>query len=75
VQLPFPQLPLLGRTSFGHEGAGGSVAFADPESGLAVGFTTSAFPPLMGAGVGFDTLLATLRHLITHNDRPLEKHP
>jgi len=27
------------RTSFGHSGAGGSTAFADPETGLAVAVT------------------------------------
>ncbi|MGI8553317.1 MAG: serine hydrolase, partial [Dehalococcoidia bacterium] len=27
------------RTAFGHPGAGGSIGFADPETGLAVGFT------------------------------------
>jgi CubicO group peptidase (beta-lactamase class C family) len=66
VQLPFPQLPLLGPSSFGHEGAGGSVAMADPDFGLSIGYTTNVFPPLMGSGVGFDTLLATVRHCLTH---------
>lgn len=72
VQLPFPQLPLLSPSSFGHEGAGGSVALADPESGLSIGYTTNVFPPLMGAGVGFDTLLATIRHSLTPTTNPLE---
>lgn len=64
VQLPFPQLPLLSQASYGHEAAGGSVAFADPDSGLAVGFTTSRFPPQMGAGMGFDTLLSAIRYCV-----------
>lgn len=64
VQLPFPQLPLLSPSSYGHEGAGGSVALADPESGLAIGYTTSRFPPQMGAGMGFDTLLSAIRHCV-----------
>ncbi|GAA3905520.1 serine hydrolase domain-containing protein [Microbacterium invictum] len=71
VQLPFPQLPLLGPRSFGHEGAGGSVVFADPEWGISVGYVTDMFPPLMGAGVGFDTLLATIRHALVHNGKAL----
>jgi CubicO group peptidase (beta-lactamase class C family) len=32
---PFPRQPMLGGTSFGHDGAGGSIAFAEPELGLA----------------------------------------
>lgn len=65
VQLPFPQLPMLGPTSFGHEGAGGSAVVVDRELGVSVGYTTSMFPPMMGSGVGFDTLLATIRHCLT----------
>jgi CubicO group peptidase (beta-lactamase class C family) len=35
-----PRSPMSERlTSFGHPGAGGSIGFADPEYGLAVGFT------------------------------------
>ncbi|MFE6171889.1 serine hydrolase domain-containing protein [Streptomyces sp. NPDC056464] len=38
--------PFLGAGSFGHSGAGGSQAFADPRSGLAYGYTRRrcAFP-------------------------------
>lgn len=68
VQLPFPQLPLLGPTSFGHEGAGGSVALADPASGIALAYTTDVFPPLMGAGIGFDTLLSAIRYALTSTE-------
>lgn len=44
AQLPFARLPMTGPEAFGHEGAGGCVAFADPSTGLAVGFTTDVFP-------------------------------
>jgi CubicO group peptidase (beta-lactamase class C family) len=37
-ELPRRLIPLLGPTSFGHPGAGGRLAFADPASGLAVGY-------------------------------------
>jgi len=64
VQLPFPQFPMLSSTSFGHEAAGGSAAFADAESGLSVGFTTSVYPPFAGASVGFLALMPTIRHCL-----------
>ncbi|MEW2553692.1 serine hydrolase domain-containing protein [Streptomyces zhihengii] len=36
-----PAAPLLGPGSFGHPGRGGSLGFADPESGIALGYTTN----------------------------------
>jgi CubicO group peptidase (beta-lactamase class C family) len=62
-QLVFPRLPFTGHGAFGHEGAGGSVAFADPELGLAVGFTTDVFPAVAGASPVLLGLLPTLRLL------------
>jgi CubicO group peptidase (beta-lactamase class C family) len=45
-----PQGPRV--TAFGHSGAGGSVAFADPEAGLAVAVTLNKMAyPLPGEGV------------------------
>lgn len=38
---------VLGREAFGHAGAGGSVGFADPEAGLAFGYTMNQ----MGGGI------------------------
>jgi CubicO group peptidase (beta-lactamase class C family) len=32
---PFPRQPMLGGASFGHDGTGGSIAFAEPDLGLA----------------------------------------
>ncbi|HVN00632.1 MAG TPA: serine hydrolase domain-containing protein [Caulobacteraceae bacterium] len=37
-ELPRRLIPMLGKGSFGHPGAGGRIAFADPESGYAVGY-------------------------------------
>ena len=45
-----PQGPRV--TAFGHTGAGGSIAFADPEAGLAVAVTLNKMAyPLPGEGV------------------------
>ncbi len=34
---PFPRQPMLEGASFGHDGAGGSIAFAEPDLGIAFG--------------------------------------
>lgn len=62
-QLPFPQLPFMGPGSYGHEAAGGSFAFADRETGLAVAFVTDVFPPMHGASVPGLALPAAIRQL------------
>ncbi|WP_406016548.1 beta-lactamase family protein [Streptomyces sp. NBC_00984] len=36
-----PSAPLLAPGSFGHPGRGGSLGFADPESGIALGYVTN----------------------------------
>lgn len=64
VQRPFPQLPLFGLASYGHEAAGGSGVVADADLGIAVGFTTSVHPALAGASPGFLALLPTIRHCL-----------
>lgn len=37
--LPTESNPMTGPSSFGHAGRGGSLAFADPEHGVAFGYT------------------------------------
>lgn len=64
VQLPWFQLPYLGPSSYGHEGAGGAVAFGDVDSGLAVSFMTNRYPVSNGAAHGVFPLLASIRHLL-----------
>ena len=39
--LPTEESPLGGPGSFGHPGRGGSLGFADPESGVAFGYVVS----------------------------------
>lgn len=64
TQLPFPQLPYLGSSSFGHEGAGGTMTFADVESGMSFSFATNAYPVSHGASIGALALLPSIRHLL-----------
>jgi CubicO group peptidase (beta-lactamase class C family) len=51
--------------AFGHDGAGGSIGFADPVEGLALGYVTSRIPPAGGADPrGFD-LARSIRARLT----------
>jgi CubicO group peptidase (beta-lactamase class C family) len=43
--LSFPLQPLLSEGSFGHNGAGGSLGFADPESGVAFAYVMNKMNP------------------------------
>ncbi len=43
--LPTDELPMLSPASFGHPGAGGSLALADPDLLVGLAFTTTALGP------------------------------
>ncbi|WP_166867681.1 serine hydrolase domain-containing protein [Salinibacterium sp. ZJ70] len=64
MQLPFPQFPMFGPSSYGHEAAGGSFAIADPEADLVVAWTTDMFPRMAGASPSGLALIDTIRHLL-----------
>ncbi|MEU3979512.1 serine hydrolase domain-containing protein [Streptomyces sp. NPDC026672] len=53
--------PLLSPGSFGHPGRGGSLAFADPESGLAFGYVTNGFRPGVTADPRAQALVKAVR--------------
>lgn len=49
--------PVLGQGSFGHSGAGGQQAFADPRNGIAFGYTRRLSPLPVGPGADVDRLI------------------
>jgi len=52
--------PQLGQGSFGHSGAGGQQAFADPRNGIAYGYTRRRTPFPAAAGPENDRLISAL---------------
>lgn len=52
--------PFLGAGAFGHSGAGGCQAFADPRSGLAYGYTRRRFAFPGGSAPENDRLAAAV---------------
>jgi len=52
--------PQLGQGSFGHSGAGGQQAFADPRNGIAYGCTRRRTPFPAAAGPENDRLIRAL---------------
>ncbi|SED00575.1 CubicO group peptidase, beta-lactamase class C family [Streptomyces misionensis] len=53
--------PLLSPGSFGHPGRGGSLGFADPESGIAFGYVTGGFRASVTADPRAQSLVRALR--------------
>ncbi|WP_282693117.1 serine hydrolase domain-containing protein [Streptomyces sp. CC208A] len=56
-----PACPLLGPTSFGHPGRGGSLAFADPESGTAFAYVTNGMRKTVTADPRAQALVRAVR--------------
>lgn len=56
-----PAAPLLGPGSFGHPGRGGSLGFADPESGTAFGYVTNGMRKGVTADPRAQALVRALR--------------
>ncbi|MFG3349167.1 serine hydrolase domain-containing protein [Streptomyces sp. NPDC048018] len=56
-----PASPLLGPGSFGHPGRGGSLGFADPESGIAFGYVTNGMRKTVTADPRAQALIRAVR--------------
>jgi CubicO group peptidase (beta-lactamase class C family) len=57
--------PLLSPGSFGHPGRGGSLGFADPESGIAFGYVTNGFRKSVTADPRAQALVRAVRTALT----------
>lgn len=59
-----PASPLLGPGSFGHPGRGGSLGFADPESGVALGYVTNGMRKGVTADPRAQALVRAVRSVL-----------
>lgn len=59
-----PSSPLLGPGSFDHPGRGGSLGFADPESGIALGYVTNGMRKGVTADPRAQALIRAVRSAI-----------
>ncbi|MER6450740.1 serine hydrolase domain-containing protein [Streptomyces venezuelae] len=60
-----PASPLLSPASFGHPGRGGSLAFADPESGIGFGYVTNALAKSVTADPRAQALVRALKSALS----------
>lgn len=64
VELPHGFMPYFGGRSFGHQGAGGAVAAADPDTGTVLVFTSTHTASTVGGSDQAIVLLATARQVL-----------
>jgi len=55
----------MGPCSYGHAGAGGSLAFADPETGVAFGYVMNRMQILLGPDPRTSGLIEAVRQAVT----------
>ncbi|MFJ2607667.1 serine hydrolase domain-containing protein [Streptomyces sp. NPDC087425] len=60
-----PASPLLTPASFGHPGRGGTLAFADPSTGIAFAYVTNGFRKTVTADPRAQALVAAVRETLT----------
>ncbi|MGW0120987.1 serine hydrolase domain-containing protein [Streptomyces sp. NPDC003327] len=68
-----PASPLLGPTSFGHPGRGGSLGFADPESGVAFAYVTNGMRKTVTADPRAQALVRAVRAALDGRERGGER--
>jgi CubicO group peptidase (beta-lactamase class C family) len=56
-----PDIPYFGEGSFGHDGAGGSMGFADPDSAIAFGYVMNKMNPNINADPRPQALVEAVR--------------
>lgn len=56
-----PDVPYYGPSSFGHDGAGGSLGFADPDSGIAFGYVMNQMNQGINADPRPHSIIAALK--------------
>jgi CubicO group peptidase (beta-lactamase class C family) len=59
--LDSPFCPMYGPSSFGHAGAGGSLAFADPDSGVAFAYVMNQMQQALAGDPRADALVSAVR--------------
>jgi CubicO group peptidase (beta-lactamase class C family) len=64
-QKPTPAMPFGSHRAFGHDGAGGSMAFADPVGEICLGYTMRRTPFPGGIDRGILAVIAAVRTLAT----------
>jgi CubicO group peptidase (beta-lactamase class C family) len=64
-----PACPLLSPGSFGHPGRGGSLAFADPESGVAFGYVTNGMRKSVTADPRAQALVRAVRECLAAHEK------
>lgn len=64
VELPSACMPYLGGRSFGHQGAGGSVAVVDPDSGVVLVYTSTHTASTIGASDQSIVMMSAVRQVM-----------
>lgn len=64
LMIPFAHQPMLGPASFGHDGYGGSLAFADPDKGISFAYVRNQLAPGGAKDETVYRMVDALRHAL-----------